>query len=379
MKRKKIKIVFLVAGLGFGGSEKQFYLLMKNINKEIFDCNVVVFTPSQNYFSAQLEKMGINLISVPNSCENIWKKAFFIFSTLRKIKPEIIHSWNFYLNPYAGFLGRISGVKFRLGSFRTSFQPEVLNKLPFKIIKKSNKSLSKIVVNSETALYDMKSHSKILSSRVHFIPNCLEKATVKKREKRIELSQFNIEDKDIVIGMIGNLRWEKNYELFIKAMSIVISGNENIKAVIAGQPVADEPELPQKLRELVHQLNLKKNIKFLGFCDDVPLLMERLNIFCLTSSHEGSPNVILEALSAGCPIVASKIGGVPEIIQDGKNGLLFESGDVNACAEAIKKALENPSFAEEMINNGKKMVKNKYSCEKTAQQYEELYRTVSEK
>jgi glycosyltransferase involved in cell wall biosynthesis len=98
-----------------------------------------------------------------------------------------------------------------------------------------------------------------------------------------------------------------------------------------------------------------------------------MQVVCLTSHTEGTPNVVLEAMAAGRPVVATRVGGVPELIADGINGLLVEPGDVEGLARAITRLLNDPDLAQRLASAGQQMVKQKYGCKHIVSQLEQLY------
>jgi glycosyltransferase involved in cell wall biosynthesis len=147
-----------------------------------------------------------------------------------------------------------------------------------------------------------------------------------------------------VIGYVGNLRSEKGSDVLIEAVDHLVNrlGEKEPELVIVGSG-----ELQQQLEKRVQALGLSSNVRFAGrkLHDEIPKWMNAFDLFCLPSRREGCPNVILEALASGKPVVASRVGGIPELVDD-RNGLLVPAENPAALAQAWKTALSRDWDAE---------------------------------
>lgn len=146
-----------------------------------------------------------------------------------------------------------------------------------------------------------------------------------------------------VIGAVGRLEPAKSIELLLAAVERLRKARPELRCVIAGTGSQEK-----ELKILAQALGLDGQVVFTGFRADIPLLLAAIDIFALPSRTEGIPYALLEASSAGLPIVASRVGGVPEIICDGKAGLLVEPGQVEVLAAALERLLREPALAEQL-------------------------------
>jgi glycosyltransferase involved in cell wall biosynthesis len=163
-----------------------------------------------------------------------------------------------------------------------------------------------------------------------------------------------------VIGTVGNLRRLKNHAIFIRAVAQLLPEFPNLKGMIVGQSLPSEPGEWDRLQKLISDLNLDAHVMLVGFRDDVTQLMPRFSVFCLTSDTEGTSNAILEAMSASRPVVATRVGGIQDIVQDGISGYLVEPGDVVGFSNAIGRILSNPVLAESMGCEGRRIVETRF-------------------
>jgi glycosyltransferase involved in cell wall biosynthesis len=176
-----------------------------------------------------------------------------------------------------------------------------------------------------------------------------------------------------VVGSIGNLRSVKNHEMFIRAMSILSERFPDVAAIIVGQELPSEPDVARRLQEQIDDAGLDQRIKLLGFRDDVPRLLQQLEVLCLTSRSEGTPNVILEAMAADCPVVATAVGGIPDLIEDGSTGLLVPSDDSAALARALERLLAEAPLRHTLATNARRSVLAEHSCAAVAERFTTSY------
>ena len=173
-------------------------------------------------------------------------------------------------------------------------------------------------------------------------------------------------EKNIIL-FVGSLHPLKGPHILLKAIPKIIKENKDILFVFVGSGDIN------KYKKLSEELRVKECIKFVGYVDrDKPLYYKASDIFVLPSLSESFGIVNLEAMACGVPVVASKVGGIPDVVKDGWNGLLVPPGDSEALANAIIYLLENEDIRERMGKNGRERVKN-YSWDKIAEETEKVY------
>ena len=173
-----------------------------------------------------------------------------------------------------------------------------------------------------------------------------------------------------LIGMVANVRASKGHEFFIRAARMVADQQPEAFFVISGDL---HPELAPPLFRLVEELRLTNHLKFIGFRQDVPALLSDLDIFVLPSTSEGFPLVVLEAMAASRPIVASNCGGVSEMIRNGETGLLVPIGNAEAIARQVSALLHDRRRAAALGAAAHREVSDHFSMEQMIARYEQLY------
>ena len=181
--------------------------------------------------------------------------------------------------------------------------------------------------------------------------------------------QLGFENESKIIFYAGALRKLKNVDILIEAFKELLNSDQKLLLLIAGK--GDEEG---NLKEKIKQYKLNTNVKFLGSLNGKEMVAyyNASDIFCLPSQNEGTPNVVVESLLCGTPIVASKVGGIPYIIENGRNGYLVEPGSVFSLRENLLAALNVEWNREELRNSVSHL-----SPQNVLKEYEKVYNTFS--
>jgi glycosyltransferase involved in cell wall biosynthesis len=176
------------------------------------------------------------------------------------------------------------------------------------------------------------------------------------------------------VGLVAVLRPEKNHELFLRAAAMVRRQEPQAHFVLIG----DGPERA-RLERLVAELKLGDSVRFLGKRKDVAGLLPLFDVFALTSKIEASPVSILEAQACGVPVVATRVGSIPESVIDGETGLLVDSEDIEGVARAVVRILSSPAFGRSLGDAARRFVVEHRSLAAMVKGYEELIRKLYER
>jgi glycosyltransferase involved in cell wall biosynthesis len=171
------------------------------------------------------------------------------------------------------------------------------------------------------------------------------------------------------VAVIGNLWPVKGHRTLVEAVARLPPELHHVRFLCAGEG----PERDHLAERIVH-LGLRDRVFLLGHRLDVPAILTRVSAACLCSNAEGLSNALMEAMAARLPVVATRVGGNPELVRDGDNGLLVPAGDVGALAAALRTLLSAPAEAREMGLRGRRRVESDLSMERMAQGHGALYR-----
>jgi glycosyltransferase involved in cell wall biosynthesis len=179
------------------------------------------------------------------------------------------------------------------------------------------------------------------------------------------------------VGLVGRISPWKGQHIFIQAAALVHQDFPDARFFIIGSALFGEDSYDQEIRRLPGQLGIESIVKFTGFRSDVDRAIAELDLV-VHASTKGEPfgQVIIEAMAAGKPVVATNGGGVPEIVEDGRTGILVPMGDAQAMAQAICRILSNPVGAKAMGRQGRKRVADHFTLQQTARRVEAAYAKV---
>jgi lipopolysaccharide heptosyltransferase II len=226
-----------------------------------------------------------------------------------------------------------------------------------------------VIAPSNVIARHMIEHFGVPYERVKLIPRSVD------LERFKYIDPFKKRKKDFNVGIIGRMTPIKGHLHFIKAMAKVARANPNVKIWIVGDAPASKDAYKEQVRVLVQRLGLWHCTEFLGNQKDIPNILSHLDLLVLaTTTQEAFGRVIIEAQAAGVPVVATAVGGVIDIIEDQKTGLIVPPSDPQAMADAIMKVQKDKELARQLAENGYKKVKEKYNVELMVKNTLDLYK-----
>ncbi len=185
--------------------------------------------------------------------------------------------------------------------------------------------------------------------------------------------EFGLAADDFVLAIVGRLALEKGHKVLIEAMARAVEQAPRIKLLIVG-----EGPLEPQIKAQIKQFNVSQNIILTGLRKDMPEIYRSMDALVNASFSEGLPMTILEAMASRVPVIATKTGGVGQLIKDHVNGLLLEAGDVQALARAIGELFQNPSLRRQLADQAYQDVEREYSDTRMADDYHQMYRAAVE-
>jgi glycosyltransferase involved in cell wall biosynthesis len=174
-----------------------------------------------------------------------------------------------------------------------------------------------------------------------------------------------------LVGVVARLQPEKGVANFLKAAAHVSKVAPQARFLVVG----DGP-LRGELLNLAEHLGVSERVRFLGYRTDSRALMELMDLLVVPSLTEGSPLIVLEAMAAGIPVVASAVGGIPDQIRNGREGILVPSDDPDALGEALGALLRDPAYARRLGEAGRRRTENEFSHETLVRRIEGVYRAA---
>ncbi len=224
-------------------------------------------------------------------------------------------------------------------------------------------------------------HTVVPPDRIDVVPLGvdLKRFNPKHYNKQRSRKLFGIPKDKVVAGLIGRFDRQKGHEVFLRALPRVAQKIRGAHFVFVGEETKDEPGFLQYLEEMVRTLKLTKRVQFLPFTQNVPELLAAFDLITMPSFSETYGYLALEAMAMGVPVVGTKAGGLPEIIQDNETGLLVPPRDHEALADAVISILANKGFARTLSRKALKRVKESFDFRKSVKVFQDsLTRALSD-
>jgi len=364
-----IRILHIIPNFGPGGAERLVVDLMGATDKEHFDVVAVSLYPESGTIlekEIREKKLTVYYLNKRRGLDlRIIPQLYHIFRTFR---PDIVHTHRYVLR-YALLPILFCHIPVRVHTVHNIAEKEVdkigrlVHWIAFSFGGVVPVSISQEVANTVKALYGKNIYTPVIYNGIptmRFIPK-VERENIKEKE-------------DIVLLHIGRFELQKNHSLLIEAFAQVVKEYPTMRLWLVG----DGPLRP-KIERIVKEKGLEEKVLFLGIRSDVPKLLADSDIFILSSDWEGVPLTILEAMAAGKPVIATAVGGIPELIEDGVTGILVPPRNPEALTKGILCLAKDSDLRQYMGNVGQKRALERFDISKTAREYENLYLKILRK
>jgi L-malate glycosyltransferase len=353
-----VRLAVILTSFDRGGTERQMTELIRRIDPARFETHVVCFREQGPWLPRVREravsltefKLGSFLSPV------IVSKLLRVARWLRDQRFAVVHACDMYANIFGLPAATLARVPVRVGSRRGIVSPTQPGLLHLQRV--AYRMAHKIVANSDAAAAALR-HEGVAPSKVVVIPNGIDLGEEPPPRRR---------DHPPVITTVANLRQGKGHDVLLHAAIEVTRAWPD--AIF--QFVGDGP-LRASLEQQAASAGLGDHVRFLGHRDDVGDILTASDLFAFPSFMEAFPNGVMEAMASGLPVVATKVGGIPELVQHGRNGLLVPPGDSAALAGAILRMLGSPADADEYGRAARKTIAARYSFERMVTTFEALW------
>jgi glycosyltransferase involved in cell wall biosynthesis len=381
------KVAYVLTPVEFGGAEKVSLTFLEHADRSRFDIHLVLLTrpwEKGNVFIEHMEGAGYPVSTIPVALKppgegrdwfRVQRSLQRIYRILSAQSFDLVHTHGYFADiiaaPVCRYL-KLPHISTCHGFISNGGSLSLYNKLDKLMLR----SCSRVIAVSAEIKGELMA-SGIRASKIVVIQNAVkgnrrEKSSAEEREeKRRALS---LGPDAFVIGYVGRLSREKGVGHLIEAAGLLKGHIREFKILLLG----DGPQRAE-LEGLVRSLGLEKEVEFTGFQSDIASWLPAMDVFVLPSLTEGTPMALLEAMSFGVPVIASAVGGVPKVVDDGVNGLLVEPGDHRGISEKIAAYCRDPLLGERMAARGVDTIRERFDVHAWCSRIEGLYGELVEK
>jgi glycosyltransferase involved in cell wall biosynthesis len=387
-----IRVLRLIARLNIGGPARHVAILDEGLRVRGHDTLVVYgsLAAGEGSLERLLDDRALPSIYVPHLGRRVRPlddlRAFIsIFRAIRQRRPDVIHTHT----AKAGALGRLAAALHNaitpgrhqavvVHTFHGHVFSGYFGVAGSMLVRVAERALARltdtIVAISPAQRADLTETFRIAPpARVQTVPLGLELTPLLRapREGRGLRQALGLGPSAVVVGFVGRLVPVKDPATLVRAAALARREVADLHLIVAG-----DGALRASLHGLADDLGIAGSVHFLGWCSDLPSLYAAMDVFVLTSINEGTPVSLIEAMAAGVPAVATRVGGVPDVIRDGVDGMLVPAGDAPAVARAILDTISDRALAAQRARAARDRVAERYESARLVDDMEELYREL---
>ncbi|HET7219799.1 MAG TPA: glycosyltransferase [Vicinamibacterales bacterium] len=342
-----------------GGTERQMVELLRRLDRREFEVHLACFHRRGALASRAVEHAAsIAAFPIDGFGRPSAARQLFAFARwCRRINARIVHTCELYSNIFGLPGAALAGVEVRIGNRRELRTPDK-SRAQLAAQGAAYRTAHIVVANSTAAAAQLREEG-LPEDKIHMIPN------------GVDCDAFAAPDRDRPIRSIvtvANLRPEKGHDTLIEAASIIVRSHPDVDFQVIG----DGPLRASLVRQ-VNLRGLRSKFTFLGERPDVPARLAAADLFVLPSRSEACPNGVLEAMASALPVVAARVGGVPELIEGGVNGVLVDADAPDQLASAVCDLVNRPAYARALGRAARATAVERFAFDRMVARFEQLY------
>jgi glycosyltransferase involved in cell wall biosynthesis len=374
MRSEKLNVLQFLTLLAIGGTERQVLNLVRGLDTARYRVEVACLKRWGDLLP-EMEATGVPITEYrTTSLYNhvaVWNQMKFL-RHLRKGRVDIVHTYGFYSNVFALAPARLAGAAAVLASIRDTGEHQTpMQKRTEKLFCR----MADCIVTNAEAVRKRLTDEGYDAEKIVVIHNGIELTRYNRKPAELGLHrELGVAPTTPLVGVFARLNELKGIEYFLRAAAGLIERFPLVRFVIVGDG-ASRPELEKRVADL----GLSKHVVFLGFRLDVPTLLSEISVSVLPTLSEGLSNSLLEAMAASVPVVATRVGGNPEVVEGGVTGLLVPPRDAEALGQAIGQFLDQPSLGTKFGLAGRERVSKRFAVEQMTQTTQRLYERLAER
>lgn len=352
-----LKITFLAGTLGQGGAERQLFYMARTLREAGSEVRVLTLSRDE-FWEPRLRRLGIPVtwVGEPASKAGRLKR---IVSELSRHPTDVIQSQHFYTNLYSAVAARVAGAA-EIGAIRSTVASELRG--TGRLFGRFCLRVPRLMASNSLAAIRSAVALGVPASRLRLLPNVVDTEHFRPRAEAAARA--------VRVLSAGRLVGAKRFDRFLAVVADLSGpGMGRVVATLVGSGPL-KPELERRAAELGLG---KDRLEIRDAVDDMADVYREADVFVLPSDTEGMPNVVLEAMASGLPVVVARVGGVEEIVRHGHNGLLFEPDDVPGLVGVMREVVSRPDLRLRLGQQARQDVVAAASLTRLRRELEDLY------
>jgi glycosyltransferase involved in cell wall biosynthesis len=374
MPGRAIRVLYLVDELrSLGGTETNLVRLLPRLPRERIDPYLVTY--DLNREEPAFERLGCPLEVYPLRRIYTWaavRLGWRLRKLIRLHRFDIVHCFFESSDLWGAPIARWAGVPVIVSSRRDlGIHRNLPQDLGYRLV---SPLFDQVQAVSEEVRQWVIRHDRLAAERVVTIANGIDLEEMRAKATPAEVRRrYGLPDDAALVTVVGNIRRVKGQDVFLEAAQLVGS-SRRVAFVLAGKVL--EPVFHARLQELANTPPLRGRVHFLGAVGDVPSLLAASDVFVLPSRSEGMSTALLEALACGRPVIATAVGGSPEVVRQDETGLLVPAENPALLASSLEMLLDSPAQCGRLGQAGRRLIETAYSLDtvvtRMVEEYEKL-------
>jgi glycosyltransferase involved in cell wall biosynthesis len=374
----RIKILKFLNHFYIGGTERQFVHVANGLDVSRFDVEIACLHRAGPLLQSLRAEIPVHLYAARGGFyrRRSILNQLRLARDIRTRRMDIIHSYGWYPNVFAIPPARLAFRPITIASIRDTgvyLTPSKVRALKLAC------ALADCVLANSSAGRDWLLEQKVKEEKIEVIRNgIIVPRLIGRSDGGGIRKEYGIPAETKLCACIGRAISGKGMDFYLRAARILLDEGRDVRFLVIGA-VSVEKSYKSEMEELARKLNLEGSVIFTGQREDVDDILRDVDIVVHPSLSEGLSNVILEAMAAALPVVATRVGGTPELVQDGTTGLLVPPGNAFNLAQAIARLLDDPALARGFGDAGRHRIVQEFSIDRMLRQTEDLYWKLWEK
>jgi glycosyltransferase involved in cell wall biosynthesis len=362
-----MRILLLSTSMGMGGADQQILILARAMRARGHDVRIVALAPlGPMGLEAQQEGMQVESLELRKSVTDI-PRILRLVRLVRAWRPDVLHSHMVHANVLAGAVRPLTRVPVLISTIHSINDGGPVHMAAYRL---TSPQVDRFTIISRLAAERYVAIGAVPAQRLQVVPNAVDTDRFRRLpQARATLRrELGLGDEFVWLA-VGRFEEAKDYPTMIAAFARLAAARPTSQLLLVGKG-----SLQENVEALLRANGLEQRVRFLGVRRDVPELMSAADGYVLSSAWEGMPVVLLEAAAVELPVVATQVGGVSEVVEDGTTGLLVPPSDPAALARAMERveALA-PEARAAMGAGGRALVQQRYDTNRVMEMWEQLY------
>lgn len=374
---ERINLALVISNLSFGGAERQVLELANNIDTEAFNLHLFILSEHAP-LAERLKDRDSRLHQIIKRNKFDISVVSRLAAAFKALKIDVVHGFLYDAEIASRLAGRMAGCQAIIGSERNTSNNN--GRLKRMIYRLTAPLLDACIANSRAGAAFNRSVTGLPESRYHVIYNGVDTERFQPRDQAALKQELDLAEDQTIIGMFGSFKHQKNHPLLLQAAALICAERSDICFLFIGSTLQEgyksTDSYSAEISQLVSDLKLDQFCHFLGAKQDVERYYNLCDITVLPSLFEGTPNVALESMASGVPVIATDVSDNSYVIPDGSAGYIVPLGEADTLAQRISTLVDDIPLRERLGRQAREWVLETFSLQKMSENFARVYRHV---